>query len=127
MRKVTTAVAALSLLSLLGVGCASSHQEGVTTNYRKQWIDVYADVEATTAAAKQVFTDDKLADISVDVDKVKGEVSATFADKTKIYASVVKIDKGSQLTVQAGKYLGDPKLGSEYAAKIKQVAEGKKM
>lgn len=120
------ASAALLLSMIVGTGCASKHQEGVTSDYRKQWIDVYADVETTTAAAKQVFADDKLTDVSAESTKIDGEASGVTADKTKVYASIKKTDKGSQLTVQVGKYVGDPKVGAEYAAKIKQVAEGKK-
>lgn len=127
MKFAKSSIAAALLCAVAAVGCKSSYQEGVTSNYRTQKTMVYADVEATAAAAKQVFEGDGLKNISAEMDKVKGEVSGDLADKTKVYASVEKTDKGSQLWVQVGKGLGDPKIGADYAAKIKQVAEGKKM
>ena len=126
MKSVTRGLSAAVLLTLAAAGCQSSHQEGVTSDYRKQWTDVYADVETTTAAAKQVFSDDKLTDVSAQSTKLDGEASGVTADKTKIYASVKKTDRGSQVTVLVGT-VGDPKVGSEYAAKIKQIAEKKPM
>lgn len=126
MKFAIKGLSAALLVSVVGFGCASRSQEGVTSTYRTQSIDVYADVETTAAAAKQVFEEDNLANVSAQMDKVKGEVSADMADKTKVYASVEKNDRGSSLSVQVGKYVGDPKIGADYAAKIKQVAEGKK-
>ena len=126
MRKITTACAALSLLALMGVGCASHHQENVTSDYLSQSTMVDSDVESVTMAAKKVFTDDKLTDVSAEATKVDGRASGLTADKTKIQASVNKTDTGVKLTISVGK-LGDPKMGADYAVKIKQVAEGKKM
>lgn len=126
MRKVTTAVAALTAMTLLGFGCASHHQENVTSDYLSQWTMVDADVETVTSAAKQVFMDDKLTDVSAESTKVDGRASGMTADKTKIQATIGKTDTGVKLTISVGK-LGDPKMGANYATKIKQVAEGKKM
>ena len=128
MKISTKGLSAALLLSIagLGAGCASSHQEGVTSDYRTQWTNVAADPETVTAAAKQVFSDDKLTDVSAEMTKLDGMASGVTADKTKIQAVVKKSDQGSQLSVTVGK-LGDPKVGANYVQKIKQVAEGKKM
>ena len=125
MKFAKSGIAAAVLLSGLGLGCSSSHQEGVKSNLHTQWTDVYADVKTTTSAAEKVFKDDELTDVSSQATQIDGEASGVSADKTKIWASVKKTDKGSQLSVQVGK-VGSPKRGAEYAAKIKQIAEGKK-
>ena len=126
MRKVTTTVAALAAMTLFGVGCASHHQENVTSDYLSQSTMVDADVETVSNAAKKVFMDDKLTDVSEDATKVDGRISGMTADKTKIQATVTKTDTGVKLTISVGK-VGDPKMGADYAVKIKQVAEGMKM
>jgi hypothetical protein len=123
MRKVTAA-AALSVLSLLGIGCASHYQEGVKSDYLSQTTMVYADPETTTNAAKQVFSDDGLTDVSATSTKVDGRASGLMADKTKVQATIDQADRGSKLTISVGT-VGDPKMGAQWAAKIKQVAEGK--
>jgi len=122
MRKVTAA-ATLSVLALLGIGCSSNYQEGVKSNYLSQSTMVYADPETTSHAAKQVFSDDGLTDVSETATKVDGRVSGLMADKTKVQATIKQADKGSTLTVSVGN-VGDPKMGAQWAAKIKQVAEG---
>lgn len=124
MKLSTLGASAVAALSLIAVGCQSGRNPEVTSSYKSQWINVNADVETTTAAAKQVFADDKLTDVSSQADKVKGEASGVMADKTKVWASIEKTDAGSQLSVQVGK-IGDPKVGADYAVKIKQIAEKK--
>ncbi|MGC4031855.1 MAG: hypothetical protein QM754_09015 [Tepidisphaeraceae bacterium] len=124
MKFSTLSAGAIAALSLIAVGCQSGRNPEVTSNYHAQWIDVSADVETTTAAAKQVFADDKLTDVSSQADKVRGEASGVLADKTKVWASVKKTDTGSQVSVQVGK-VGNPTVGADYAVKIKQIAEKK--
>ena len=126
MKSTMRGLSAALLFGMIGVGCESMNQQGVKSDLHSQWVDVYADVETTTNAAKQVFTDDKLTDVSAQSTMVDGEASGVTADKTKIYASVKKADKGSQVSIQVGT-LGSPKMGAEYAAKIKQIAEKKPM
>lgn len=49
MRIALVSIAAL-LLTVAG-GCQSTHEKGVTSNYRSQWTNVRADVKTTTEAA----------------------------------------------------------------------------
>lgn len=124
MKRVLFAVPAFALMGLLTMGCASSHQEGVKSDYRAQWTPVSADTAKTTSAAEAVFKDYGLKDVSSKSTNVDGEAVGLKADGTKITASVAKTDSGSQVTVYVGK-LGDPKLGAEFATNIKKRAEGK--
>ena len=127
MTFVKGGLAAALLCAVAAVGCKSSYNDDVKSTYRSQSVMVMADVEATSAAAKQVFEENQLKNISAEMDKIKGEVSGDMADKTKVYASVRKEKDGSKLTVQVGRGIGDPEVGANMATKIKQIAEKKPM
>ena len=124
MKNAIRGLSAALLVSIVGVGCASRSQEGVTSTYRTQSVSISADVETTTAAARSVFEEDKLTDVSAESTKLDGMASGLTADKTKIQAKITKTDNGSDVYVTVGK-VGSPKVGADYAAKIKQVAEKK--
>jgi hypothetical protein len=114
----------VSLLALAIIGCKSSHEEGVTSDYMSQWTSVAADTAATTDAAKSVLSSYSLQNIDAHSTTVDGLATGTKADGTKITATIKKTDTGSQVSVSVGT-LGDPKLGAEIASKIKAKAEGK--
>ncbi|HEX8322342.1 MAG TPA: hypothetical protein VF595_00390 [Tepidisphaeraceae bacterium] len=124
MKNAIRGLSAALLVSIVGVGCASRSQEGVTSTYRTQSVSISADVETTTAAARSVFEEDKLTDVSAESTKLDGMASGLTADKTKIQAKITKTNNGSDLYVTVGK-VGSPEVGANYAAKIKQMAEKK--
>jgi flagellar basal body L-ring protein FlgH len=125
MNTAKYAVSALALAMLVGAGCQSGREPGVKTNKLQQYTVVAADVETTARAAQQVFRDEKLMNVGeVMATRADGNVTAKKADGTEVYAKVAReTDTSSTLTVRIGK-LGDQKLGAEYAAKIKRIAEG---
>ena len=77
MKSVISGLSAALLLSALGTGCASSHQEGVTSDYRTQWTNVAADTKTVTAAAEQVFKENELTDVSSEATQVDGMASGS--------------------------------------------------
>ncbi len=105
-------------------GCASHHEEGVTSNYHSQWTDVAADPKTTTAAARAVLEGSDLKDVTSSSTEIDGTASGAKADGTKVKVDIEKKDAGSKVSVTVGT-LGDPSLGAEYAAKIKAKAEAK--
>jgi hypothetical protein len=125
MKTAMFTVPALALAMLVGVGCQSSREPGVKTNKIQQYTTVAADVESTIRAAQQVFQEDKLMNVGeAMITRADGNVTAKKADGTEVYAKAARVtDTSSELTVRVGK-LGDNKLGSEYAARIKRAAEG---
>jgi len=127
MRRVTFAVASLSLVLMVGpwlAGCSSS-QEGVKTNYHSQWTSVSADTKTTTDAAKAVLESEGLKDVKASSTNVDGTASGKKADGTKVDVSVQKKgENSSEVSVNVGT-LGDPSLGAEIARKIKDRAEGR--
>jgi uncharacterized protein YcfL len=108
------------------VGCQSSHQEGVKSDYRTQWTSVNADTKATTSAAEAVLASAQLQDIKANSTNVDGSVHAKKADGTKVNVAIKKQDSGSgsEVSVTVGT-MGDPALGAEWARKIKDRAEGR--
>jgi hypothetical protein len=120
----TNLALALAALVLLA-GCSSSHEQGVTSDYRSQWTTVNADTRATTEAAKAVFMEDGLKDVSGSSTGVDGTATAKKADGTKVKAAVErKGDNASQVSVTVGT-MGDPSLGANIAKRIKDRAEGR--
>jgi hypothetical protein len=111
-----------ALFTLLLAGCASTHEEGVKSNYHAQWTSVAANPQATADAAKAVFMDEGLKEVSSSYTNVDGMAEAKKADGTKVKASIQKKDAGSQVSVTVGT-MGDPALGAELAKKIKMRAE----
>ena len=108
------------------VGCQSSHEQGVKSDYRTQWTNVNADTKATTSAAEAVLASAQLSDVKASSTNVDGQVTAKKADGTKVNVAVKKQDggSGSQVSVTVGT-MGDPALGAEWARKIKDRAEGR--
>jgi hypothetical protein len=105
--------------------CKSSHEEGVKSSYRSQWVTVSADTQNTTEAAKAVLEAEGLKDVRASSTNVDGKASGKKADDTKVSVSIEKTgDKTSQVSVNVGT-LGDPSLGAEIAKKIKDRAEGR--
>lgn len=114
-----------TLASTLFVGCASKHEEGVTSSYRSQWTDVMADTKMTTDAAKDVLMSEGLKDVSGSATNVDGKAMGKKADGTKVNVTIEKkTDTSSQVSVTVGT-IGDPALGAEIARKIKDKAEMK--
>jgi len=106
------------------VGCKSTTENGVTSDYHAQWTQVAADPKTTTSAAESVLKSDDLQDVSSTSTDVDGVTTGKKADGTIVKVKVEKMDAGSQVSVTVGD-LGDPALGAQYAARIKAKAEGK--
>ncbi len=124
MRFGTGLSSATLLLAFTFIGCASHHEEGVTSNYHTQWTEVAADTKTTTAAARAVLEASDLKNVTSNSTEVDGTASGNKADGTKVAVDIEKKDAGSKVSVTVGT-LGDPSLGAEYAAKIKVKAEAK--
>ncbi len=123
MKKIFAA-AVLAVSAMAFTGCASKHEEGVTSSYRSQWTDVNADTARTTDAAKSVLEADGLKDVTGSSTMVDGMAVGKKADGTKVTVAVKKkTSTSSQLSVTVG-VLGDPALGADLAKKIKLKAEG---
>lgn len=123
MKTVYCTVPALALAMLVSVGCKSSQEPGVKTNYRTQWTTVAADTETTAEAAKNVFMGDNLKEVSSKSTKLDGQAWGQKADGTKVVANIEKLsDTTSQVSVTVGT-MGDPALGTDYATRIKAAAE----
>jgi hypothetical protein len=122
--RITSLVLAVTALTLFAAGCQSSSEKGVTSDYHAQWTNVNADTRATTEAAKAVFTEEGLKDISGSSTNVDGTASGKKSDGTKVNAAIErKGDNLSQVSVSVGT-MGDPALGANIARKIKDKAEG---
>jgi len=117
-------LAAALLIGLSTVACQSTHQSGVTSDYRTQWTNVNANTQTTTEAARTVLQSNGLQDVSANSTAVDGHATAKKADGSKVDVSVAKqSDTKSQVSVTVGT-VGDPKLGADLAKQIKQQAEG---
>ena len=122
--KLNVAGAVVALSAMCFVGCASRHEEGVTSSYRSQWTTVNADTEAATDAAEAVLNDRQLKDVTSSSTSVDGKAMGKMADGTKVNVAVKKEgDDMSQVSVNVG-LKGDPALGAEIARAIKTRAEG---
>jgi hypothetical protein len=115
-------LAAGVVFGMLMIGCQSSHEEGVKSNYVQQWTDVSTDPATTADAAKAVLMDEGLRDVKSNATGVDGTAEGKKADGTKVKVSIKKKDTGSQVSVMVGT-MGDPALGAEVAKKIKMRAE----
>ena len=111
------------VLTLAVAGCQSSHEKGVTSNYRTQWTSVGADVKTTTNAAEATLNEAELKEVTSSATIVDGSASGKKADGTKVNVAVRKEKEStSELSVTVGQ-MGDPELGAEIARKIKERAE----
>src|SRR5581483_6099256 len=120
---LSLAAATLVIAGLLGIGCASQHQEGVTSDMHSQWTNVNADPAKTTEAAKTVLMDENLTNIDAHSTGVDGVATGKKADGTQVTVNIKKLDSGgSQVSVNVG-MIGDPSLGAEIAKKVKNRAE----
>lgn len=128
LSRTRIAFASLALVALATLGCKSQHEEGVKTDFMRNWVTVGANTVATTDAAKAVLADEGLRDVTASSTNVDGTASAMQADGTKVNVTVTKVnDMSSTVTVKVGSLgIGNGKLSSEIAAKIKARAEGMK-
>lgn len=124
--KSATIVAIVGLMLGLGiVGCKSSHNDEVTSDYMSQWTDVAANTEKTTAAAKVVLEGESFKDVTAESTAVDGKATAKLADGTKVNVTVKKkSDTISEVSVKVGA-MGEPKLGANLVTKIRAKAAGK--
>jgi hypothetical protein len=110
-------------LTLTVPGCQSTHEKGVTSNYRSQWTTVRADVKTTTKAAEAALNEAELKDVTSSSTNVDGSASGKKSDGTKVNVAVRKEkESSSEVSVTVGQ-MGDPELGAELARKIKERAE----
>ena len=110
-------------LAVAVAGCQSSHEKGVTSNYRTQWTSVGADVKTTTNAAEAALNEAELKEVTSSSTSVDGSASGKKADGTKVDVSIRKEKESrSEVSVTVGR-MGDPELGAEIARKIKERAE----
>jgi hypothetical protein len=122
MRRDFTLTAAAVLVAGL-IGCASHHEEGVTSDMHSQWTTVNADTAKTTEAAKTVLMDENLTNVDAHSTNVDGVATAKKADGTDVTVNIKKLDSGgSQVSVNVG-MIGDPALGADIAKKVKTRAE----
>ena len=112
------------VLALALVGCKSTHEEGVKSDFRTQWLNVAADTQTTTLAAQAVLRSEDLKEVTSASTNVDGTASGKKADGTKVSVAIKKAAAGSDVSVTVGT-LGDPTLGADIAKKIKLKAEGK--
>src|SRR5262249_9388592 len=113
------------VLAAFVMGCQSSHEKGVTSDYRTQWTTVMADPKTTTDAAEAILASDKLTDVKSSSTSKDGVASAKKADGTKVNVAIKKEGAdSSEVSVTVGT-MGDPALGAEYARRIKEKAEAK--
>ena len=115
-------IAAVMLLAFAGIGCESSHEDGVTSDLHSQWTMVSADTQTTTQAAKDVLMESKLMDVDSKSTNMDGMAMGKMADGSEVKVSVAQAPKGSQVSVTVGT-LGSPTMGADIAMKIKQKAE----
>ena len=122
MRIALVPLTALTLILAI-TGCQSSHEKGVTSNYRTQWTSVGADVKTTTNAAEAELNEAALKDVTSSATNVDGSASGKKADGTKVNVAIRKEKEStSEVSVTVGT-MGDPELGAEVARKIKERAE----
>src|SRR4051812_15465453 len=113
------------LVAPLFVGCSSTHEEGVSSNMRKQWQVVGGDVKTTTDAAKAVLEEEGLKDITASNTSVDGKASGKKADGTTIDITVTKKSEAtSEVTALVGT-MGSPTYGAEIVKKIRDRVEKK--
>jgi hypothetical protein len=125
MRMFNVFAAFLLAAFVAGVGCKSTHEEGVKSNLHTQWTEVPADTKTATAIAEEVLEGEGLKEVSSKATAVDGKASGKMADETKVVVTVEKKgETSSQVSVNVGK-LGDPKVGAEIARKIKMRAMDK--
>jgi len=118
-------VPAIAVMFALGLSaCKSSHEDGVKSSIRSQWVSVNANTETTTNAAKAVLEAEGLKDVKAESTMVDGKASGKMADDTKVHVDVRKKEANSEVTVVVGT-MGSPEIGAEIARKIKDKAEGK--
>jgi hypothetical protein len=113
------------LLLMAGLaGCASHHEQGVTSDYRSQWTNVAADTKTATEAARAVLEQRGLKGVTAESTGVDGIARAKTADGTNVTVNVKKIsDTSSQVSVTVGN-MGDPTLGADIAKNIQTQVEG---
>lgn len=122
MRIALVPLAVLAFILTIA-GCQSTHEKGVTSNYRSQWTKVRADVKTTTQAAESALNEAELKDVTSSSTNVDGSASGKKSDGTKVNVAVRKEkESSSQVSVTVGQ-MGDPELGAELARKIKERAE----
>src|SRR5687768_17597797 len=123
MMRIALVPFATLLVTLIVPGCQSTHEKGVTSNYRSQWTSVRADVKTTTKAAESALNEAELKDVTSSSTNVDGSASGKKSDGTKVNVAVRKEkESSSQVSVTVGQ-MGDPELGAELAKKIKERAE----
>ena len=127
MKKIFAA-AVLGVAALAFTGCASKHQEGVTSNLRTQSLTdgVTTDTVVTTEAAKAVLEAEGLKNVTANSTAVDGKATGVMANGKEVTVAIKKKEKvaGSDVWVTVGT-IGDPALGAEIANKIKLKAEAK--
>ena len=125
--KTVLAAAVSAVASLVFLGCASSHQEGVKSDLRTQWTQVAANTTDTTEAAKAVLEDKGLKNVMGQSTNIDGAASGMMADNTKVKVDIKKETATmSEVSVTVGA-LGSPQYGAEIVKAIKMKAEGMKM
>jgi hypothetical protein len=123
MTRISMLAAGGLLMAGVLVGCQSKHESGVKSNYMTQWAPVAANTKETTEAAKEVFEEEGLKDVTAASTAVDGKARGKLADGTEVVASVKKeTEATSTLSVNVGT-VGDPALGADLAKKIKGKAE----
>jgi hypothetical protein len=124
MKKILVA-AVLGIGAIAFTGCASKHEEGVTSTYRSQSLDVTTDTSVTTDAARAVLESEGLKNVTANSTNVDGMAKGAKADGTAVKVAIEKKKggTGSTVWVTVGT-VGDPALGAEIAKKIKIRAEG---
>jgi hypothetical protein len=124
MKKILVA-AVLGVSAMAFTGCESRHEEGVSSTYRSQRVDVNANPEEATDAARAVLEDQGLKNVTSNATNVDGMASGRMADGTVVKVIVKKAEggNGSDVRVTVGT-IGDPALGADLAKKIAQRAGG---
>ncbi len=112
MTKLNWLGASLAATLLISIGCSSTHEKDVKSNMRTQWVDVAANTENTTAAAKDVLQAESLKNVQATATAMDGTASGMMADNTKVHVDVKKkSDNISSVSVVVGT-MGDPKVGA---------------
>src|SRR3982750_3571902 len=100
MRFIRTMLAASLVMVAGAIGCKSTHEEGVKSDYRTQWTDVAADTKTTTEAAKAVLGTQDLKNVTGSSTSVDGQAMGMKADGTKVKVDIEKAgNNGSRVSV----------------------------
>jgi hypothetical protein len=122
---VAVPVLTVIVAAMLIGGCSSTHEEGVSSNVRKQWATVGGNVKETTDAAKWALEQNGLKEVTSENTMVDGKATGKKADGTKVDVTITKKSEGTSEVVVLVGNMGGPTLGAEIVKSIQEKVEKK--